>query len=99
MENLISKLNFFKLIPYLVDKGSPTLPSPLTRPYAKGYSEVDNKKRKSYTATWRVNRTLLVPARAQLRTFFSNVWQDAGHLHLSSFILKFHKRISVEDIE
>ena len=27
-----------------------------------------------YTAPWRMNRTLPVPARAQLRTFFSNVW-------------------------
>ena len=39
------------------------------------------------TATWRVNRTLPVPARAQLRTFFSNVWRDrqsAGQMHLST---------------
>ena len=28
MENLISKLNFYKLISYLVDRGIPTLPSP-----------------------------------------------------------------------
>ena len=39
------------------------------------------------TATWRVNRTLPVPARAQLRTFFSNVWRDrqsTGQMHLST---------------
>ena len=38
-----------------------------------------------YTATWRMNRTLPVPARAQLRTFFPNVWRDrqgAGQMHL-----------------
>ena len=43
--------------------------------------------RVAYTATWRVNRTLPVPARAQLRTFFSNVWcdrQSAGQMHLST---------------
>ena len=40
-----------------------------------------------YTATWRVNGTLPGPARAQLRTFFSNVWRDrqgAGQMHLSN---------------
>ena len=40
-----------------------------------------------YTAPWRMNRTLPVPARAQLRTFFSNVWRDrqgAGQMHLST---------------
>ena len=39
------------------------------------------------TATWQVNRTLPVPARAQLRMFFSNVWRDrqgAGQMHLST---------------
>ena len=29
MENLIVKLNFYKVISYLVDQGIPTLPSPL----------------------------------------------------------------------
>ena len=40
-----------------------------------------------YTAPWRVNRTLPVPARAQLRTFFSNIWRDwqgTGQMHLST---------------
>ena len=39
-----------------------------------------------YTATWRMNRTLPVPARAQLRMFFSNVWHDrqgAGQIYQS----------------
>ena len=51
----------------------------------QAFLHVPNKKRKSacavhrqagYTAPWRINRTLPVPARAQLRTFFSNVWRD-----------------------
>ena len=29
-----------------------------------------------YTATWRMNTTLPVLARAQLKMFFSNIWQD-----------------------
>ena len=30
--------------------------------------------------TWQVNRTLLVLAIAQLRTVFSNIWQDWQHV-------------------
>ena len=45
MENLIVKLNFYKVIPYLVDQGIPTLPSPLIAKKG-GHSEVGNKKRR-----------------------------------------------------
>ena len=96
MENLISKLNFYKLIPYLVDRGSPSLPSPLFLALGNGRQQKEEERMRcacavhrqgDYTATWRVNRTLPVPARAQLRTFFSNVWRDrqgAGQMHLST---------------
>ena len=81
MENLISKLNFYKLIPYLVDRGIPTLPS-LQQTFPGDSNRVQTKGGNAharartvhwqggYTATLRVNSTLPVPARAQLRTFF-----------------------------
>ena len=98
MENLISKLNFYKLISYLVDRGIPTLPSPQktfpgdsNRVQTKGGSTHARARavhrQGGYTATWRVNRTLPVRARAQLEAFFSNVWRDwqrAGQMHLST---------------
>ena len=98
MENLISKLNFYKLISYLVDRGIPTLPSPQqtfpgdsNRVQTKGGSTHARARavhrQGGYTATWRVNRTLPVRARAQLEAFFSNAWRDrlrAGQMHLST---------------
>ena len=50
MENLRIKLNFYKIISYLVDKERPTLPSPLK---SRGHSLVGNKKRKCACAHMR----------------------------------------------
>ena len=46
MENFISKLNFLKLLTYLVDKGIPTLPSRRYKNSPGGHNRVGNEKRK-----------------------------------------------------
>ena len=85
MKNLKSKLKFYKLIPYLVDKRDSHLHSPqqiLNRGPKKGQT----KGRSTYACACAADE-LGQQARAQLKTFFSTVcrdWQCTGLIHLSN---------------
>ena len=90
MENLINKLNFYKLIPYLVAKGIPTLPFPQFKAQSRDIIGSYYKEEACTAEELRATHHLANEqdtTRAQLRTFFFNVWRDWLHarlMHLST---------------